>query len=72
MAIPSSQPLPPEWETYFGDVRAGSVRGGVRGSAITAEFVAYEQRQAATMGMHLKPWAPAGAAAKVEASTHAA
>ncbi len=56
MAIPSSQPLPAEWEGYYGDVRAGSVRGGVRGSAITPEFVAYEKRQAAAMGMHLKPW----------------
>jgi hypothetical protein len=58
MSIPGSQPLPPEWETYFGDVRAGAVRGGVRGSAITAEFTTYEQRQAAAMKMHWRPWAP--------------
>ena len=61
MSIPASQPLPAEWETYYGDVRAGAVRGGVRGSAITPEFVAYERRQAADMGMVLKPW-QAGAA----------
>jgi hypothetical protein len=58
MSIPASQPLPPEWEPYYGDVRAGAVRGGVRGSAITPEFVAYEKRQAAAMGMPLKSWAP--------------
>jgi len=57
LSIPSSQPLPPAFEEYFGDVRAGAVRGGVRGSAITPEFVAYEQRQAAVMGMPLKAWA---------------
>lgn len=72
MAIPTSQPLPSEWETYFGDVRAGAVRGGVRGSAITAEFIAYEKRQAATMGMHLKPWAPAATSGKPESVSHAA
>ena len=48
-------------EEYFGDVRAGAVRGGVRGSAITPEFVAYEQRQAAVMGMPLKAWADSSA-----------
>ncbi|MGJ7582655.1 TauD/TfdA family dioxygenase [Variovorax sp. RHLX14] len=56
MSIPSSQPLPVEWEEYYGDVRAGAVRGGVRGSAITPEFIAYEQRQAAAMGMPLRAW----------------
>ncbi|CAN5904790.1 TauD/TfdA family dioxygenase [soil metagenome] len=56
LSIPSSQPLPAAWEEYFGDVRAGAVRGGVRGSAITDEFIAYEQRQAATLAMPLKAW----------------
>ena len=55
LAIPSSQPLPPEWEEYYGDVRAGAVRGGVRGSAITEEFLRYEQRQAVYLNMPLKP-----------------
>ena len=58
MSIPSSQPLPPAWAEYFGDVRSGAVRGGVRGSAITPEFVAYEKRQAKALGMPLKAWAP--------------
>jgi hypothetical protein len=56
LSIPASQPLPPAFKEYFGDVRAGAVRGGVRGSAITPEFVAYEQRQAAVMGMPLQAW----------------
>lgn len=61
LSIPSSQPLPAAFEPYFGDVRAGAVRGGVRGSAITPEFVAYETRQAAALGMPLKPWKSAAA-----------
>lgn len=62
LSIPSSQPLPEAFGEYFGDVRAGAVRGGVRGSAITPEFVAYEARQAAALGMPLKPWQPRPAA----------
>lgn len=58
LAVPSSQPLPPAWEEYYGDVRAGAVRGGVRGSAISAEFLAYEERQAKALGMHWRPWRP--------------
>ncbi len=62
LAIPASQPLPSEWETYFGDVRAGAVRGGVRGSAITEAFVDYERRQAAALGMMYRPWTPRASA----------
>lgn len=58
LSIPSSQPLPPQWEEYYGDVRAGAVRGGVRGSAITQEFLAYEERQARALGMAWRPWKP--------------
>lgn len=58
LAVPSSQPLPPQWEEYYGDVRAGSVRGGVRGSAITREFLDYEERQAKALGMQWRPWQP--------------
>ncbi|WP_158899254.1 TauD/TfdA family dioxygenase [Burkholderia sp. L27(2015)] len=54
LSIPQAQPLPPQWEEYFGDVRPGSVRGGVRGSYITAEFLEYEARQAQRMHMMLK------------------
>ncbi|KAK2789335.1 hypothetical protein FQN53_002177 [Emmonsiellopsis sp. PD_33] len=53
LSIPSSQPLPAEWAEYWGDVRAGAVRGGVRGSAITDAFLQYEKRQAEAMGMPL-------------------
>ncbi|KAJ6526637.1 hypothetical protein DFH09DRAFT_936061 [Mycena vulgaris] len=58
MSIPTSQPLPLQWAEYWGDVRAGAVRGGVRGTAITAEFLAYEKRQAETMKMLFAPWKP--------------
>lgn len=58
LAIPGSQPLPDDWATYYGDVRAGAVRGGVRGSAITDQFLAYEERQAAALGMKFQKWAP--------------
>ncbi|MCD0504920.1 TauD/TfdA family dioxygenase [Bordetella petrii] len=58
LAIPSSQPLPDDWDEYYGDARAGAVRGGVRGSSITEEFLAYEKRQAAAMGMPFETWQP--------------
>lgn len=58
LAVPSSQPLPPQWEEYYGDRRAGAVRGGVRGSAITREFLQYEERHAAELGMAWRPWRP--------------
>ena len=53
LSIPNGQRLPALWKEYFGDVAAGSVRGGVRGSQITEEFLAYERRQAAHLGMSL-------------------
>ncbi|CAG2143337.1 hypothetical protein LMG19282_02379 [Cupriavidus campinensis] len=59
LAVPGAQPLPDEWADYFTDVRAGAVRGGLRGSARSAAFDAYERRQAAALGMPLMPWAPA-------------
>ncbi|WP_345814157.1 TauD/TfdA family dioxygenase [Paraburkholderia sp. PREW-6R] len=58
LAIPDAQPLPPNWLEYFGDVRAGAVRGGLRGSHRSSAFEAYEARQAALMGMALREWAP--------------
>jgi hypothetical protein len=53
LSIPQGQRLPSLWKEYFGAVEAGSVRGGVRGSQITEEFLAYERRQAANLGMKL-------------------
>jgi hypothetical protein len=53
LSIPQGQRLPSLWKEYFGDDAAGSVRGGVRGSQITDEFLAYERRQAANLGMSL-------------------
>jgi alpha-ketoglutarate-dependent taurine dioxygenase len=58
LAVPDSQPLPADWAEYFIDTRPGSVRGGLRGSHSTAEFAAYEQRQAAALGMAYRPWVP--------------
>lgn len=58
LSIPTSQPLPPQWAEYWGDVRAGAVRGGVRGSAITEDFLKYEKRQAEAMGMHFTSFNP--------------
>jgi Taurine catabolism dioxygenase TauD, TfdA family len=58
LAVPDSQPLPADWAGYFIDTRPGSVRGGLRGSQTTSEFTAYEQRQAAALGMAYRPWAP--------------
>lgn len=58
LAVPTSQPLPEEWAEYWGDIRAGAVRGGVKGSYITDEFRIYEKRQAEAMKMRLQPWKP--------------
>lgn len=63
LAVPSSQPLPPEWKEYFGDVHAGSVRGGLAGSFMTEAFREYEARQAEAMGMRREAREPAAAAA---------
>lgn len=56
LAIPGSQPLPDAWREYFIDVRAGAVRGGMRGQGITPEFAAYESRQAESLGMLHMDW----------------
>lgn len=55
LAVPNAQPLPPQWEAYFGDVRAGAVRGGLRGDYLSQAFIDFETRQAASLGMPLKP-----------------
>jgi hypothetical protein len=69
LAIPQSQPLPAQWEAYFGDVRPGSVRGGVRGSELTAAYLEFEARQAKAQAMLLKPqWGPAAIPALASAS----
>lgn len=56
MSVPISQELPKDWANYYGDFRAGSVRGGLRGSARTQEFEAFEVRQAERMKMLFKPF----------------
>lgn len=51
MAVPDSQPLPDDWRDAFHDVRAGAVRGGLRGGQITPAFLAFERRQAEAFDM---------------------
>ena len=51
LSLPQGQRLPPLWKEYFGDIEAGSVRGGVRGSNITDEFLSYEARQTKRRGL---------------------
>lgn len=58
LSVPGSQRLPESWEEYFIDGRPGAVRGGMRGSAVTPAFLAYERRQAAALGMHHAEWQP--------------
>jgi len=53
LSLPQSQPLPDGWLEFYGDIRAGAVRGGNRGSHITPEFLAYERRQAHALEMKL-------------------
>lgn len=66
LAVPTSQPLPQGWDEYYGDVRPGSVRGGVRGSGITKEFLIYEKRQAEILDMAHTPWTPLFSKADVD------
>lgn len=55
LSVPSSQPLPAQWAVYFGDARAGAVRGGLRGDHLTQAFIDFETRQAQFHGMPLIP-----------------
>jgi hypothetical protein len=55
LAVPRSQPLPAQWQEYFEDVRAGAVRGGLRGDQLTQDFIDFEIRQAAALAMPLQP-----------------
>jgi len=71
LAVPGSQPLPADWAEYFIDTRPSSVRGGLRGSQSTAEFAAYEKRQAAALGMAYQPWAPVKRRQDAAVASHA-
>jgi hypothetical protein len=51
LSTPDAQRLSAQWADYYGDARGGVVRGGLRGSGITREFLEFEQRQAKAMGM---------------------
>lgn len=62
LSLPQAQALPAGWLPGYKAVEAGCVRGGLRGSAITQEFLDYEQRQAALCGMTVPPVLQAAAA----------
>ena len=51
LGIPNCQPLPEEWSMPYKNTRANAVRGGLRGSCISPEFLAFERRQARYHGM---------------------
>lgn len=72
LAVPGSQPLPADWAEYFIDTRGNAVRGGLRGSQQVPEFAVYEARQAATLGMLHKPWAPIKRRSDIDATAQPA
>lgn len=56
LSTPNAPELPPQFAEFFGDVRPGAVRGGVRGSCVSPEFLEYERRQAKVMNMPFEPF----------------
>jgi hypothetical protein len=51
LSTPSSRPLPAAFGELFGDIRGGSVRGGVRAWSGDQAILAYQARVAAEQGM---------------------
>ncbi|MGE4241786.1 TauD/TfdA family dioxygenase [Ramlibacter sp.] len=51
LSLPQGQAMPEGWLEGYKSVEPGTVRGGLRGSHVTPEFLEYEQRQAAVCGM---------------------
>lgn len=51
LAPPDSVRLPESWKVYFRSVEPGTVRGGFRGHCYDDTRRAFEQRQAASLGM---------------------
>jgi hypothetical protein len=51
LGIPDCQPLPQAWSMPYKNTEANAVRGGLRGSQITPEFLAFEKRLAKYHGM---------------------
>ncbi|MEQ8587312.1 MAG: TauD/TfdA family dioxygenase [Thalassobaculaceae bacterium] len=51
LAPPDSVALPESWRVYFRSVEPGTVRGGFRGHCYDETRHAFEQRQAASLGM---------------------
>lgn len=51
LSLADAAPLPDSWHQAYKDTRQGAVRGGIRGSGITPEFLAYESSLAKYHGM---------------------
>ena len=51
LSLAGAAPLPDSWLGAYKDTRQGAVRGGIRGSGITPEFLAYESSLAKFHGM---------------------
>lgn len=51
LAPPDSVALPESWNSYYGSVEPGTVRGGIRGHNHDETCRAFERRQAASLGM---------------------
>jgi len=51
LAPPDSVPLPASWWDFYRSIEPGTVRGGIRGHNHGADCIAWETRQAASLGM---------------------
>lgn len=54
-SVPSSRPLPPEFEDAWGDTEAGALRGGVLHWQLRGNLGEYQRRQAAALDMKVNP-----------------
>jgi hypothetical protein len=51
LAPPDWGDLPESWKPFYRSVKAGTVRGGIKGQAYDETRLAFERRQAADLGM---------------------
>lgn len=51
LCLKQSQPLPESWRASFGDIRAGSVRGGFRNVQVDARYDDYKRAQCAALDL---------------------
>lgn len=55
LAPPGSPRLPESWRDFYRAVEPGTVRGGIRGHSHDERCLAFDRRQAATLGMTAPP-----------------